>query len=202
MASFTDAIFYLENIGFTDVILPFILVFTVMFAVLEKVSLFGDPKQSKKYNIVISLAIALTIVMLHRLGYYQSTLGYDPIDVINAILPGSALIILVILIVLIVLAVIMPKDSLTIKGSPIVSILGFLGIIALAAIIIRNIYPTFLPYSWLGFLDDSGIQSVILMLLVFLLVVWFVTSEPKKPDEPSGIKGFHEFMKELTGTNK
>jgi len=41
----------LERIGFVDVLLPFLLIFTVIFAVLEKTKILGDGKLEKKFNI-------------------------------------------------------------------------------------------------------------------------------------------------------
>jgi preprotein translocase subunit YajC len=202
MVDLISGVDYLRNMGVVDVILPFVLVFTILYAVLQKVELFGGEGKSKKYNLVIALAIAASMVIMHTNGYYRAVLGYDPIDIITGILPGSALILLIVMTVLIVFAVIMPKEAISIPGSPIVSAVAVLGVIALAGIIIHNVFPDFLGYSWPSWLDDSGLQSVIIMIVVFGLVVWFVTSEPKKPEEKSGIKGFHNFMKDLTGTNK
>jgi hypothetical protein len=200
MVDLTSGVNYLRDLGVVDVILPFVLVFTVLYAVLQKVELFGGEGKSKKYNLVIALAIAAGIVILHTNGYYQATLGYDPINIITGILPGSALILLIVITVLIVFAVIMPKDKLSIPGSPIVSVVAALGVIALAGIIIHNLFPDFLSMTWPWWLDDASTQSIIIMVIVFALIIWFVTSEPAKPTDKN--KGFHNFMKELTGTNK
>ena len=47
----------LENIGLYEVALPFILIFTIIFAVLQKINLFG--KNTKNFNVIVALVIAL-----------------------------------------------------------------------------------------------------------------------------------------------
>lgn len=54
---FKEAIKFMEDYGFYDVILPFLLVFTIVFATLQKIQIFG--KESRRYNAIIALSIAL-----------------------------------------------------------------------------------------------------------------------------------------------
>lgn len=58
------AIEFLEAFGFYDVVLPFLLVFTLVFAVLEKTAIFGtyDKKPKKNINAMISFVFALFFV--------------------------------------------------------------------------------------------------------------------------------------------
>jgi len=58
------AIEFLNDFGFYDVVLPFLLVFTIVFAVLEKTKLFGtyDKKPKKNINAMIAFVIALFFV--------------------------------------------------------------------------------------------------------------------------------------------
>lgn len=53
-----NALILLQNIGFFQVVVPFILVFAVVFAILEKSKLLGD--DSKSVNSIIALVLALT----------------------------------------------------------------------------------------------------------------------------------------------
>ena len=50
----------LENQGLTDVLLPFLLIFTIVFAVFQKTEILGKGK--KNFNGVIALVIALATV--------------------------------------------------------------------------------------------------------------------------------------------
>ncbi|MBM3199831.1 hypothetical protein FJZ53_02750, partial [Candidatus Woesearchaeota archaeon] len=57
------AIEFLKEFGFFDVVLPFLLVFTIVFAVLEKTKIFGGGKESKKnINAMIAFVFALFFV--------------------------------------------------------------------------------------------------------------------------------------------
>ena len=65
MAVLEEGIKFLDNLGLWDVVIPFILVFTLVYAVLEKVKIFktkdGDPKRQ------IHAMIALIITSFNAL---------------------------------------------------------------------------------------------------------------------------------------
>jgi len=64
-----DVLIAIEQIGLTDVILPFILVFTVVFAVLQRSKVLGaDEKGNPKanYNAMVALVIAFFVLILAR----------------------------------------------------------------------------------------------------------------------------------------
>ncbi|MDP2908831.1 MAG: hypothetical protein Q8N77_03415, partial [Nanoarchaeota archaeon] len=58
------AIEFLNEFGFYDVVLPFLLVFTLVFAILEKTKIFGveEKKPKKNINAMIAFVIALFFV--------------------------------------------------------------------------------------------------------------------------------------------
>ena len=57
-----DFIRAMESWGLTDVLLPFLLIFTVVFAVLQKTKLFGDDKRN--FNVVIALVMGITLLII------------------------------------------------------------------------------------------------------------------------------------------
>ena len=63
---FVDSIKYLDKIGFYDVVLPFLLVFTILYAVLEKTKVFGtegkDNASKKNLNAMTAFVIAFLVV--------------------------------------------------------------------------------------------------------------------------------------------
>jgi len=79
----------MDTWGLTDVLLPFLLIFTLVFAVLQKTKILGEDK--KNFNVVIALVMSLTVVIPHASGGYP--LNYDPVNIINAFLPGISLVI-------------------------------------------------------------------------------------------------------------
>ena len=70
-----------------EYILPFLLTFTVIFAVLQQIGLFGD--DSKKFNVIIALVMATAFVVPSVTNQY--TPGNDPVMILNNALPGVAI---------------------------------------------------------------------------------------------------------------
>src|SRR3989338_6587917 len=58
-----DMINTLVDLGVMDVLIPFLLVFTIVFAVAQKSKIFGDDK--KNFNVIIALVMALAVVIPH-----------------------------------------------------------------------------------------------------------------------------------------
>ena len=75
--------------GLRDVMLPFLLVFVIFFALLAKTRIFGEDK--KKYNLVIALVIALLVVIPHVLDRYPD--NFNPVDIMNEALPNLSIVI-------------------------------------------------------------------------------------------------------------
>ncbi|MEM2916047.1 MAG: hypothetical protein QXT19_01695 [Candidatus Woesearchaeota archaeon] len=62
-----DALLAMEQIGLTDVILPFILVFTVVFAVLQKSKVLGTDAKGKpkaNYNAMVAFVLAFFVLVM------------------------------------------------------------------------------------------------------------------------------------------
>lgn len=194
LANFQNTIQYLDSIGLTDVLLPFALIFSVLFALLQRLSVFTEKKGSEtvpntRINSIIALTISLMVVIIHVTGRVPPE--QDPINILNKILPSSALITIIVLVVFILLALVMDPKKIFLGSSAIGSLVGFAAIIALGAVIVRATYPAFLPYEWFAWLDDPNTQAIIIMLAVFALIIWFVTSEP-----PTTKKSWPERLKD------
>lgn len=64
-----SALEFLQDFGFFDVVLPFLLVFTITFAILEKTKIFGTEKYKgemvpkKSVNSMVAFAVALFVVV-------------------------------------------------------------------------------------------------------------------------------------------
>ncbi|HLD18397.1 MAG TPA: hypothetical protein VJB90_00095 [Candidatus Nanoarchaeia archaeon] len=73
-SSFREALGFLDNIGVYDVVLPFILVFVIVFAILEKTRVFGvytypDGKEYPKKNLdsMVAFCIAFFVIASSQL---------------------------------------------------------------------------------------------------------------------------------------
>lgn len=160
----------LERIGFVDVLLPFLLIFTVIFAVLEKTKILGEGKRNM--NIGIAFIFALLVVVPHVTGNFPA--GYDPVAIINAALPSVSLIVVAIVAFLVLIGV-FAGDKLMFG----VSSAGWIGLISLIAIVF--IFGSAAGWwqtgflQWLENLFGTDVVAVIVMLLVFGIIIAFVT---------------------------
>ena len=72
-SAFREVIEFFQDIGLYDVVLPFLLVFTIVFAILEKTRVFGTEKiegneyTKKNLNAVTAFVIAFFVVASSKL---------------------------------------------------------------------------------------------------------------------------------------
>lgn len=178
MSSFESFFQTLESFGVTDVLLPFLLVFTIMFAILQKTKILGTEK--KNFNVVIALVVALAVIIPHVTGNYPN--NFDVVNIINAILPQIALIAVLLIMILILIGVFAPAYSGVIAAvGAILVLLLFLGTT-------NWIYGLDWLYDFFG----EEFVSVGLIVLVFGIIIWFITSEPKSQAGKAG-----DWLKEL-----
>ncbi|MBS3108548.1 hypothetical protein J4409_01625 [Candidatus Woesearchaeota archaeon] len=93
----SNAIDFLKRLGFFDVILSFLFIFTIVFAILEKTKILGiekDGRPKKNINSMVALTIALFFVAIPRaVVFIQSSLPYAAlllvVIVIYMLLVGS-----------------------------------------------------------------------------------------------------------------
>jgi hypothetical protein len=187
--------------GVLDVLLPFILIFTLVFAVLQKTKILGVDKQDqprKNFNVIISLVMALGVVIPHVTGAYMY--GLDVVEVINRAIPNVALLVVGIVMVLLVTGVfgnpLKTSESYLGSGFIILSILAVGLIFAIAAGWIgRYNVP-----RWLYFVYDPQFQALAVSILVFALIINFITKEDKEKQGDGKVKGtLKEFNKMFGG---
>ncbi len=175
----------LERMGVFDVILPFILIFTIVYAVLQKTKILGE---RKNFNVVIALVMGLSVVFPHVMGYYPPE--RDIVNIINQALPQISLAIVGIIMVLLILGVFGSKWQVwntPLSGWAVLLAIGIVGL-SFASAAGWNI-----P-RWLSFLNNPEIRSVLVVILVFAVIIWFITKEEK--EEKSGMSKFVEGLGE------
>jgi len=183
---FQDALQLLDRVGFTDVFLPFILIFTIVFAVLQKINLFSDVAGgSRKFNGLISLALAIGVIIPHSLGRYPP--GADVVEIINNALPGISLLIVAIVFFLIIVGMFGGRTKWGESSTG-----GTISIIALIVIIFifGNAAGWWQATGIFFYLSDPTIQAALLILLVFWIVLSIVTKEENKPGAATKIGEF------------
>ncbi len=185
---------YLTDFGFQDFLLPALLFFTLIFAILQRTPLFqvqvmeknaqgqlvGKTKTvgtgndartvdvmvgNKRINSMIAIVISLSVTMPHILGYYPP--GQDPIDMISAFLPSTAIVLMAVFVVLLLLGL---------AGAGMPSMMQmFVAVAAVGVLVVlflMNMFPYWLPTS--TWLRDPAIQALIVVLLTMGLVGWWV----------------------------
>ncbi|MCD6463918.1 hypothetical protein J7L02_00135 [Candidatus Woesearchaeota archaeon] len=198
MANFQELMMYLEDLGVLDVLVPFILIFTIVFAVLQKSQILG--KNKKNFNVIVALAIALAVVIPHVTGSYPE--NADVVEIINNALPQISMIMVAAIAALLLIGVFAPKDAALPK-----SLQGLALILSFVATVIIFLHAAgyYQMPDWLGWLNDEETQSLIIVILVFGLIIWFITKEPKDQGD-SNRKSFWESLEKYApgsgGNNK
>ncbi len=183
--NFNNFFIMLSDLGVLDSLLPFILIFTILFAILQKTKIIGEGR--KNFNVMVALTLSLMVVIPHIIGSYPDP-QKDPIVIINTAVPNVSIVIVAILMVLLLIGIF--GKNLDIAGT---SLAGWVAIGAFLAVAL--IFAS--AAGWLGefglpaFLEDPDTQALIVMILVFGIIIMFITSER---DGPSVTGGFGKFI--------
>ena len=162
----------LDQIGLTDVIIPFLLIFTIVFATLTKAKVLGGGPGAKKYSVILALSIALLTIVPHVTGQYPP--GKDVVQIINTAVPQVSVVAVAIIMFLILIGIFGAET--TWWGG---AVSGLVGLGAFIAVI----YIFGQALGWWGvnapaFIRDPATQGLVIIVLVFGLIIWFVTAEP------------------------
>jgi hypothetical protein len=195
-------IYQLQEIGVADVILPFILIFTIVFAVLQKTKILGVDEQNnnkpkKNFNAVIALVMALTVIIPHIIGAYPSPES-DIVNIINTALPNISVIMVAVIMLLLIIGVF--GGGVDVAGSSLASWAVLFAILATVFVFGSAARWWELPV-WANFMMDSDTQALIVVILVFAMLIWFITKE----DKPAGTNTpnfFTELGKVMGGGKK
>jgi hypothetical protein len=172
-----------------EFLVPFILVFTIVFAILQKTKILGDGR--KNYNVIVALVMGLAVVVPHFTGMYTS---FDPVYVINSSLPQVSIILVAIIMVLLIIGVF--GNELDFAGTSLAAWVVIAAVIIVALIFGSSVGWFYLP-AWLGFLTvNPELQALIVMVLIFAVIIWFITKEPKKSDRENK-RGFGKLIEDV-----
>jgi len=196
MTYLVDALYNIGNLGVMDVLVPFILVFTIVFAVLQKTQILGEGK--KNFNVIIALVMGLAVVMPHVMGYYPAE--RDIVNIINSALPNIGVVAVAVVMLLLIIGVF--GGNVKIADSPLAS-WAVLFAIVVVIVTFGGAAGWFgsMP-NWLGFLNDPDTQALVIVILVFAIIIWFVTKEPKETSDKDAEKGFKALGKQVMGGGK
>jgi len=160
--TFQDTINFLVDVGVYNYFLPFLLIFSLVFAVLEKTQVLGENKSN--INAVISIVIGLLLIVQQGI-----------VEIINAFLPRVSLILIVILMGLVVLSLLAGKKFAGLQGT----LFTWAAIISLVALFIALFMGPETGTGTLSLAEYEGIIAVSLPIIIFILAIIFVTRSPK-----------------------
>jgi len=149
---------------FVDIILPFILVFTVIFAILQKSEILGKGK--RQIDALVSLVIALIVVS------YANAVG-----IITSLMPFLAVSVIVILVFLILYSMVFHgEDKFQLHMGLKIAVGILIGIGVIVAVLFSTGAWDYIKYEWLSAGDSSAIFTNILFLVIVIvaiaIVVW------------------------------
>lgn len=162
MVDFMTVLDQWESFGVFNVLLPFLLVFAITFAILEKIQLFGQKRQ------INGIIAAIMGILLVRNQYV--------VGIINRFLPNISLFMIIILMFLLLIGI-FAGGSTRFRGS----LLGFAMVISFI-FVLWSLSSNFLGDT-LGLPDfltnlDDQTKSIIWFVAIFVAVIYFVTKDP------------------------
>ena len=180
----------LESYGLTDALLPFLLIFTIMFAMLQKTRILGAGK--KNFNVMVAFIVAAMVVIPHITGSYPGR--YDLVNILNQALPDVSIVVVAVVMALLLIGL-FGGEAKWMGGS----LSGGVALVAFGIIVYffggaagwwRNI-----TIKWWG--QDS--ITLVIVILVFAIVIWYVTKEDSPADQASKVMNFAGEVGKLFG---
>ncbi len=164
-----DAIEFMRSFGIFDVVLPFLLVFTVIFGVLEKTKVFGteDNKTRKNLNAMVAFVIGFFVVATAQI-----------VGILQTALPVIILILILVIAFMIVYGATLGEGELNVwqqftKGKGIFA-LGI--VIAIIAIVLgaMDLWGDFM--YWVNQTLGGPALTTVILLVVVGIFMWIVLS--------------------------
>ena len=182
---FENLVLALDRWRVADVLLPFLLIFVIIYAILQKTKILGESK--KNLNVVVAIIVGLLVVIPHVTGKFPR--NADPVEIMNEALPQVSIVLVAIVFLLIMIGV-FGQDQVFLG----VSMPGWVAFFSFFVIIL--IFGGAAGW-WSGYFGDTLEQffgtegvAIVIMLLVFGLIIAWVTSDSK---EREGVEAAHRF---------
>jgi len=180
-----NVIVFFEKIGIYDVVLPFLLVFTIVFAILEKSKVLGTEKigdevyPRKNLNAMAAFVIGFMVIASAQL-----------VEAITRISANVVILLLLAVFFLMLVGTFFPsKEEVVLKGwwRNSFMVIMFVGIVFVFLAAIK----TTSGQSWLdifwrwltSFWTSTAVASIILMIIVVIFIYFIVTGGPEKEKE-------------------
>ena len=172
--AFGEIIKSLERFQIVDMLI-FLLIFTILYAVIEKTKIMGEGK----HNMNVGLAMLFSLIVLFVHFTQAVPVTSDPFEIIKLALPQVSILVVAIISLLILIGVFAHDKVYLGLTAP-----GWIGFVSVVAIlfIFGGAAGWWAP-NFMSFIDGifgSDSISVVIMILIFGLIIAFITGEDKK----------------------
>jgi len=177
---FRSALMFFNDIGIYDVVLPFLLVFSIIFAILDKTKILGTVTidktdySKKSLNAIISFVIAFFVVGSTKM-----------VGVLNKALANTVLLMIVVVFFLVLIGIFhSEKEEVLLKGGwkKFFMIMLFIGIVLIFMDAIGWLTDL---WAYLQSNIETRWVGSLIMLGILLFFMWFIT-RTQKPESSSG----------------
>ncbi len=162
--SFADILFQWEALGLFDFILPFLLIFAVVFGILSQMKIFNE---NRGINVIIAIALGL---LASRFTLYT--------DFLNIISPRLGIGLVVILAILLLAGMFTPKGSRGIVGYVLMGV----GVVIFIIIIAQTFNILNFGYGLAGFSTGDLAGYILLIVLLIGVIVTVAATSGKKSE--------------------
>lgn len=168
----------LDRWGLTDVLLPFLLIFVIIFAILSKTKILGETK--KNLNVVVAVVVGLLVIVPHITGRFPA--NADPVLIINDALPQVSIVLVAVIFLLILIGVF--GQDFVFLG---VTMPGWITLVSLIVIILifggsAGWWDSGFGTTLQNFFGTEGV-AVFIMILTFGLIIAWVTGDSKERED-------------------
>ena len=164
---------FLKTFGFFDIVLPFILVFALVFAILEKTRILGeeDKKPKKNINALVAFAVGLFVVAATNI-----------VEVLQGAIPVITLVLVVLLSFLLLVGAFHGEGEFNFaknrRWRTFLTLVLFIGVLLIFMNFIKTEDgDTWLEVFWDFVEEDIGsgpVVSSVIFLAIIIFVVWVV----------------------------
>ena len=177
--AFGGVIGFLMRLGVYDVILPFLLIFTIMYAILEKTKVFGTEKvgdnEVTRRNINAMVAFVTGFLVIASSGI---------VEIFNKALPRIMVLLIVAVMYLMLIGVFWTEKEelkLSKRWKTFFMIIMFIGVV----LVFMGSITTSSGESWLEWLlnylgsywDSTTVSSIVLLIIIVGLIIWITNND-------------------------
>ncbi|MBW3001946.1 hypothetical protein KY338_02160 [Candidatus Woesearchaeota archaeon] len=185
-----NVIGFLQKIGIYDVVLPFLLTFTIVFAILEKTKILGSEEiEGKKYtkknlNAMVAFVIGFLVIASGKL-----------VEAITTVSANIIILLLLSVFFLMLVGTFFKKDEdVALEGfwRYVFMIVMFVGIVAIFLSAIKTdagISWLQVILNWISMFWTSAAVASIILIIGIIVFVWLMVNPPKWGKEEEEEKG-------------